>query len=85
MQFVDIGFGNRLAVNRILAVVHPDSMPVKRLIAEAREKGMLIDATQGRKTEGVAVTDSGHVVLSYFTPDRIMTAVETAEKEEEVQ
>ncbi len=84
MEFADIGFGNRLAVNRILSVVHPDSMPVKRLITEARGRGMLIDATQGRKTEGVVVTDSGHVVLSYFTPDRIMDAVAAARNEEEV-
>ncbi len=77
MDFVDIGFGNRLAAHRILAVVNPDSMPMKRLIVEAREGGMLVDATQGRKTQAVIVTDSGHVVLSYFTPDRVMNAVNT--------
>lgn len=83
MVFVDIGFGNRLAAHRILSVVHPDSMPIKRLITEAREQGMLIDATQGRKTEGVIVTDSGHVVLSYYSPDRVMNAVALAEQQED--
>ncbi len=83
MVFADIGFGNCLATHRILSVVRPDSMPVKRLISEAREGGVLIDATQGRKTEGVIVTDSGHVVLSYYTPERIIKAVAQAEGEEE--
>ena len=85
MVFADIGFGNCLAVHRILSVVHPDSMPVKRLITTAREQGMLIDATQGRKTEGVIVTDSGHVVLSYYSPERIINAIKTAGKQEDVQ
>lgn len=83
MVFADIGFGNCLATHRMLSVVRPDSMPVKRLISEARERGMLIDATQGRKTEGVIVTDSGHVVLSYYTPERILDAVKQAEGKEE--
>ncbi len=83
MVFADIGFGNCLATHRMLSVVRPDSMPIKRLISEARERGMLIDATQGRKTEGVIVTDSGHVVLSYYAPQRILKAVAQAEGEEE--
>lgn len=75
MQLIDIGFGNRIAADRMVAVVSPDSMPVKRMIGEAREQGLLIDATQGRKTAGVIVTDSCHVVLSYLTPQRIEEAV----------
>ncbi len=71
MKMIDIGFGNRLVAERIVSVVHPASAPVKTLIGLAREQGVLIDATQGRKTESVIVTDSGHLVLSYFTPDRI--------------
>lgn len=82
MQFADIGFGNRLAVHRILSVVHPDSMPMKRLITQAKQQGLLIDATQGRKTESVVVTDSGHVVLSYYSPDRVMAAVTAAQQED---
>lgn len=72
MEWIDIGFGNRLVAERIISVVHPASSPVKAMIGLAREQGMLIDATQGRKTESVIVTDSGHVVLSYLTPDRIV-------------
>ncbi len=72
MKMIDIGFGNRLVAERIISVVHPASSPVKTMIGLAREQGLLIDATQGRKTESVIVTDSGHVVLSYLTPDRIV-------------
>lgn len=80
MQFVDIGFGNRLVAERIVAVVNPNSLPVKSMIALAREQGLLVDATQGRKTAAVVVTDSNHVVLSYFTPDRIMQAAKGEEE-----
>ena len=80
MDFIDIGFGNRLVAQRIISVVHPASSPVKAMIGLAREQGMLIDATQGRKTESVIVTDSGHVVLSYFTPDRIVDGLKKEER-----
>ncbi len=82
MQLIDVGFGNRVAAERVVAVVAPQSLPVKTLIASAREQSLLIDATQGRKTQGVIVTDSGHVVLSYLTPDRI-TEAERAAREED--
>lgn len=81
MQLIDIGFGNRLAAHRVLAVVRPDSMPVKTMIATAREQGRLIDATMGRKTASVVVTDSGHVVLSYLTPERVEAAMAAGEGE----
>ena len=80
MKMIDIGFGNRLVAERIISVVHPASSPVKTMIGLAREQGLLIDATQGRKTESVIVTDSGHVVLSYFTPERIEQALNKAEE-----
>ncbi len=64
MQLVNIGYGNLLAANRVIAVVSPDSAPVRRMVQDAREAGRLIDATLGRKTRSVLVTDSGHVVLS---------------------
>ena len=83
MKMIDIGFGNRLVAERIISVVHPASSPVKTMIGLAREQGLLIDATQGRKTESVIVTDSGHVVLSYYTPERILNAVKQAESKEE--
>ena len=64
MQLVNIGFGNLVSVGRLIAVVSPDSAPIKRLIQESRDRGMLIDATYGRKTAAVLVMDSDHVVLS---------------------
>ena len=64
MQLINIGFGNLVSAERMLAVVSPDSAPIKRLISESRERGMLIDATYGRKTAAVFIMDSDHVVLS---------------------
>ena len=64
MQLINIGFGNLVSAERMLAVVSPDSAPIKRLIQESRERGMLIDATYGRKTAAVFIMDSDHVVLS---------------------
>jgi regulator of extracellular matrix RemA (YlzA/DUF370 family) len=67
-DFVNIGSGNLLNRSRILALVEPDSAPVKRLIADAKQAGNLIDATQGHKTRSVLVLDSGHAVLAFLTP-----------------
>lgn len=64
MQLVNIGYGNMVAANRVIAVVSPDSAPVKRMVQDARGSGRLIDATLGRKTRAVLVMDSGHIVLS---------------------
>jgi len=64
MDLVNIGYGNMISAQRLIAVVSPDSAPVKRLVSEARERSMLIDATFGRKTAAVLVMDSDHVVLS---------------------
>lgn len=64
MRLINIGFGNMVSAERMLAVVSPDSAPIKRLIQESRERGMLIDATYGRKTAAVFIMDSDHVVLS---------------------
>jgi hypothetical protein len=64
MVFVKVGFGNLVSAARVIAVVSPDSSPVKRLVADARDRGALIDATSGRKTRAVLVLDSDHVVLS---------------------
>ncbi len=74
MGFLKVGFGNLVAAARVIAVVGPDSSPVKRLVADARDRGSLIDATSGRKTRAVLVMDSDHVVLSAL-------AVEDLEKE----
>jgi len=70
-RLINIGFGNILAANRIIAIIAPDSAPIKRIIQEAREKGTLIDATYGRRTRAVVITDSGHVVLSAVQPETV--------------
>ncbi|MBO4914928.1 MAG: DUF370 domain-containing protein [Oscillospiraceae bacterium] len=72
MQLINIGFGNMVSAERMLAVVSPDSAPIKRLILESRERGMLIDATYGRKTAAVFIMDSDHVVLSAIPADKIV-------------
>lgn len=69
MKLFNIGFGNVVSSARIIAIVSPDSAPIKRIVLEARERGMLIDATYGRRTRAVLIMDSGHVVLSAILPD----------------
>lgn len=71
MQFINIGFGNLVSVQRLIAAVSPDSAPVKRLVQESRDRGMLIDATYGRKTASVLIMDSDHVVLSALAAERL--------------
>lgn len=68
MKLINIGFGNMVAAERLLAVVSPDSAPIKRVIQEARDRGMLIDASYGRKTKAVLLMDTDHVILSAITP-----------------
>jgi len=70
-ELVHIGFGNILAINRLVALTPPNSAPTRRLIQEAREKGLLVDMTSGRRTKAVLITDSGHVVLAALTPETI--------------
>lgn len=71
MKLVNIGFGNLINANRVIAMVAPDSAPIKRIITEARDKGTLIDASFGRKTKTVLVMDSGHVILSGIQPETV--------------
>ena len=71
MQLVNIGFGNLVSLQRLLAVVSPDSAPIKRLIQESRDRGMLIDATYGRKTAAVLIMDSDHVILSALSAEKL--------------
>ena len=71
MKLVNIGFGGLVARERILAVVSPDSSPIKRIIQDVRERGQLVDASYGRKTPAVLVMDSGHVILSALTPETL--------------
>ena len=71
MKLINIGFGNMVSADRLLAVVSPDSAPIKRLTQEVRENGLLIDASFGRKTKAVLVMDSGHVILSALQPETL--------------
>ncbi len=64
MELIDLGFGNMVSAERLIAIVNPDSAPVKRIVQDARDRNMLIDATYGRRTKVVMVADSGHVILS---------------------
>ena len=71
IKLANIGFGNIVAANRIIAIVSPESAPIKRIIQEAREQGMLVDATYGRRTRAVIITDSDHVILSAVQPETV--------------
>lgn len=70
---INIGFGNLVSASRIIALVSPESAPVRRVISEARDRGMLVDATHGRRTRSVIVADSGHVVLGAVNPETLAT------------
>lgn len=71
MEAIHVGFGNILAVNRVIAIVSPNSAPTKRAIQEGRNKGLLIDMTNGRRTKAVIITDSGHIILAALAPETI--------------
>ena len=71
MKLINIGFGNMVAANRIIAIVSPESAPIKRIISDSREKGQLVDATYGRRTRAVIITDSGLIVLSALQPETV--------------
>ena len=86
MQFINIGFGNLISASRLIAIVSPESAPIKRMVQESRERGMLIDATYGRKTASVLIMDSDHVVLSALAAERLaprlgMTVADMTEEE----
>ena len=69
MKLINIGFGNMVSAERLLSIISPESAPIKRMIQDLREKGMLIDASFGRSTKSVLLMDSGHAVLSALTPE----------------
>lgn len=71
MKLINIGFGNMVAASRVLAIIAPESAPVKRIISDVRERGQLVDATFGRRTRAVIIMDSGHVVLSALQPETV--------------
>ena len=80
MKLINIGFGNMVAAGRLVAIVSPESAPIKRIIQDAKERGTLIDATYGRRTRAVLITDSDHVILSALPPEKF--GVHRAEEEE---
>ena len=71
MQLVNIGFGNMVSAERVIAIVGPESAPIKRIIQDARDRGTLVDATYGRRTRAVIITDSDHVILSAVQPETV--------------
>lgn len=83
MKLINIGFGNLVSYNRIIAVVSPDSAPIKRIVQDAKANSMLIDATCGRRCKAVIVTDSDHVVLSAISPETIGNRAEETEDKNE--
>ncbi|WP_448570717.1 extracellular matrix/biofilm regulator RemA [Trichothermofontia sp.] len=71
MRLINIGFGNIVAADRVVAIVSPESAPIKRIISDARERGQLVDATYGRRTRAVLIADSGHIILSAMQPETV--------------
>ena len=81
MQLVNIGFGNIVSANRIIAIVSPESAPIKRIIQEAKDKGSAVDATYGRRTRAVVIMDSGHVILSAVQPETVAGRLDNVDEE----
>ena len=82
-RLVNIGFGNIVSADRLIAIVSPESAPIKRIIQEARESGRLIDATCGRRTRAVVITDSDHIILSAIQPETVANRLDTRETPED--
>ena len=80
IKLINIGFGNIVSANRIISIVSPESAPIKRIIQEARDRSMLIDATYGRRTRAVIITDSDHVILSAVQPETVAHRLTTKEE-----
>lgn len=85
MKLINIGFGNMVSASRLVAIVSPESAPIKRIISDAREKGTLIDATYGRRTRAVIITDSDHVVLSAVQPETVANRLIDEPEDEELE
>ncbi|WP_251422085.1 extracellular matrix/biofilm regulator RemA [Veillonella agrestimuris] len=83
IQLLNIGFGNMVSANRVIAIISPESAPIKRMVQDARDKSLLIDATYGRKTRAVLVMDSGQIVLSAIQPETVANRIVQHEVEEE--
>ncbi|MGM0652448.1 MAG: extracellular matrix/biofilm regulator RemA [Bacillota bacterium] len=79
IKLINIGFGNIVSASRIISIVSPESAPIKRVVTEARERGLLIDATYGRRTRAVIVADSGHIILSAVQPETVKHRLQARE------
>ncbi len=82
MKLINVGFGNIVSGDRVVAIVSPDSAPIKRIVQESKEKGLLIDATCGRRTRAVIITDSDHVILSAIQTETIAGRAEPSKEED---
>ena len=83
MKLINIGFGNMVSANRLVAIVSPESAPIKRIIQDAKDRGTLIDSTYGRRTRAVLVTDSDHVILSAVQPETVANRLSDREEDDE--
>ena len=83
MKLINMGFGNMVSASRLVAIVSPDSAPIKRIVQEARDRGVVIDATYGRRTRAVLITDSDHVILSAIQPETIAGRMDAREEDDE--
>jgi len=84
MKLINIGFGNMVSASRLVAIVSPESAPIKRIIQDARDRGTLIDATYGRRTRAVIITDSDHVILSAVQPETVANRLVDDDEDEEM-
>ncbi len=80
MKLINIGYGNMVSAGRIVSIVNPDAAPIKRLVQEARDNGTAVDATCGRKTRAVIITDSGHIILSSLITDTLAARINETEE-----
>ncbi len=85
MKLINIGFGNMVSANRLVAIVSPESAPIKRIMQDAKEQGTLIDATYGRRTRAVILTDSDHVILSALQPETVANRFNDKDDEESAE
>lgn len=83
MKLINIGFGNMVSASRLIAIVSPESAPIKRMVQEARDRGVLVDATYGRRTRAVIITDSDHVILSAVQPETVANRLVDEDDEED--
>lgn len=85
IKLINIGFGNVVSANKLVAIVGPESAPIKRIIQEAKDKSRLIDATYGRRTRAVIITDSDHIILSSVQPETVANRLNNLKDDEEIE